>query len=155
MTENLSEADTGRKLVVPKLVAAGWDSEPHSIGEPRTAEHNRRSDYSGWKGFVRKAPKRVDYLLHYTRDFPLAVIEAKAAYRTAADGVQQAKQYAEILWLIHRALLGTLQHKRHTPIGLRAGCALSATVHPGICPTDSIQNKPGHSCRELRIDSNG
>ena len=32
----LTEADTCRKLVVPKLQAAGWDSEPHSIAEQRT-----------------------------------------------------------------------------------------------------------------------
>jgi hypothetical protein len=30
------------------------------------------------KGFIRKPPKRVDYLPRYTRDFPLAVVEAKA-----------------------------------------------------------------------------
>jgi type I restriction enzyme R subunit len=44
-------------------------------------------------------PKRVDYLLRYTRDFPLAVVEAKAVYKSAADGVQQAKEYAEMLGL--------------------------------------------------------
>ncbi len=43
--------------------------------------------------------KRVDYLLRYTRDFPLAVIEAKPSYKAASDGLQQAKQYAEMLGL--------------------------------------------------------
>ena len=51
------------------------------------------------RGFVRKPSKRVDYLLRYRRDFPLAVVEAKAAYRHAVDGLQQAKQYAEMLGL--------------------------------------------------------
>jgi type I restriction enzyme R subunit len=41
----------------------------------------------------------VDYLLRYRRDFCLAVVEAKAAYKSAADGLQQAKEYAEILGL--------------------------------------------------------
>ena len=41
----------------------------------------------------------MDYLLRCTRDFPLAVVEAKAAYRSALDGLQQAKQYAEMLGL--------------------------------------------------------
>ena len=41
----------------------------------------------------------MDYLLRYTRDFPLAVVEAKASYKTAAEGMQQAKQYAEMLGL--------------------------------------------------------
>src|SRR5882724_2091369 len=95
MSEGLSEADTCRKFVVPKLVAAGWDSDPHTIAEQRTVTDGRIVPVG--RGFVRKPPKRVDYLLRYTRDFALAVVEAKAAYKTAADGVQQAKQYAEML----------------------------------------------------------
>ena len=92
-----NEADTCRKFVVPKLQAAGWDNEPHSIAEQRTITDGRIVPVG--KGFVRKPPKRVDYLLRYTRDFPLAVVEAKASYKTAADGVQQAKHYAEMLGL--------------------------------------------------------
>ena len=38
-------------------------------------------------------------MLRYRRDFPIAVVEAKAAYRTAGDGLQQAKEYAQILGL--------------------------------------------------------
>ncbi len=30
-----TEADTCRKFVVPKLQAAGWDADPHSIAEQR------------------------------------------------------------------------------------------------------------------------
>jgi len=92
-----SEADTCRKYVVPLLQSAGWDSEPHSIAEQRTITDGRIVPVG--KGFIRKPPKRVDYLLRYRRDFPLAVVEAKAAYKTAADGLQQAKQYAEMLGL--------------------------------------------------------
>src|SRR2546423_581480 len=84
-----------RKLVVPKLQAIGWDTDPHSITEQRTITDGRIVPVG--KGFVRKPPKRVDYLLRYTRDFQLAVVEAKAAYKTAAEGMQQAKQYAEML----------------------------------------------------------
>jgi len=92
-----TEADTCRKFVVPKLQAAGWDNEPHSIAEQRTITDGRVVPVG--KGFIRKPPKRVDYLLRYTRDFPLAVVEAKAAYKTAADAVQQARSYAEMLGL--------------------------------------------------------
>lgn len=95
--DGMNEADTCRREVVPRLQAAGWDDEPHSIAEQRTITDGRIVPVG--KGFVRKPPKRVDYLLRYTRDFPLAVVEAKAAYRTAADGVQQAKAYAEMLGL--------------------------------------------------------
>src|ERR1700681_4740919 len=92
-----TEADTCRKFVVPKLQAAGWDNEPHSIAEQRSITDGRIIPVG--KGFIRKPPKRVDYLLRYTRDFPLAVVEAKAAYKSAGDGLQQAKQYAEMLGL--------------------------------------------------------
>ena len=92
-----TEADTCRKFVVPKLQAAGWDNEPHSIAEQRSLTDGRIVPTG--RGFIRKPPKRADYLLNYTRDFPLAVVEAKAAYRAATDGVQQAKQYAETLGL--------------------------------------------------------
>lgn len=92
-----TEADTCRTDVVPRLQAVGWDDEPHSIAEQRTITDGRIVPVG--RGFVRRAPKRVDYLLRFTRDFPLAVVEAKAAYRSALDGLQQAKQYAEMLGL--------------------------------------------------------
>jgi len=92
-----SEADTCPKFVVPLLQSAGWDSEPHSIAEQRTVTDGRIVPVG--KGFIRKPPKRVDYLLRYRRAFPLAVVEAKAAYNQAADRLQQAKQYAEMLGL--------------------------------------------------------
>ena len=44
----------------------------------------------------RRPQKRADYLLRYTRDFPIAVIEAKAEYLSPGTGLQQAKDYAEI-----------------------------------------------------------
>ena len=90
-----NEADTCRKFVVPKLQAAGWDNEPHSIAEQRTFTDGRivvRGNKT-----ERRKPKRADYLLRYTRDFPIAVTEAKAEYKKAADGLQQVKEYAEIL----------------------------------------------------------
>ena len=97
MSDGLSESDTCRKMVVPKLVAVGWDNDSHSIAEQRSITDGRI--IPAGKGFVRKAPKRVDFLLRYTRDFPLAVVEAKASYQTAADGMQQAKLYSEMLGL--------------------------------------------------------
>jgi len=90
-----TEADTCRKFVVPKLQAAGWDSDPHSIAEQRSFTDGRIIVRGGKD--ERKKKKRADYLLRYTRDFPIAVTEAKAEYKKAADGLQQAKEYAEIL----------------------------------------------------------
>ena len=95
---SLSEADICRKFVVPKLQTVGWDDDPHSIAEQRTITDGRIVPVG--KGFVRKPPMRADFLLRYTRDFTLAVVEAKAAYKSAADGLQQAKATAEMLGLM-------------------------------------------------------
>jgi type I restriction enzyme R subunit len=93
----ITEADTCRKYVLPKLVEAGWDNEPHSFTEQKTFTDGRIV-VIGQK-IKRQKQKRADYLLRYTRDFMIAVIEAKPAYKLPADGLQQAKEYAEILGL--------------------------------------------------------
>ena len=93
----LTEADTCRKYVLPKLMAAGWDNDPHSFTEQKTFTDGRIVIV----GTVthRRRQKRADYLLRYTRDFMIAVVEAKAAYKSPSDGLQQAKDYAEVLGL--------------------------------------------------------
>lgn len=78
---SLTEADTCRKFVVPLLQAAGWDNDPHSIAEQRTITDGRIVPVG--KGFMRKPSRRVDYLLRYERNFALAVVEAKAKWKTA------------------------------------------------------------------------
>ncbi len=93
----LTEADTCRKYVLPKLISAGWDDEPHSFTEQRTFTDGRIIVSGGQPRRDKK--KRADYLLRYTRDFPIAVVEAKANYIMPATGLQQAKDYAEILGL--------------------------------------------------------
>jgi type I restriction enzyme R subunit len=92
-----NEADTCRKFVVPKLQSAGWDDEPHSIAEQRAFTDGRIVVHGNRA--ARRRGKRADYLLRYTRDFPLGVVEAKATYQRAADGLQQAKEYAQMLGL--------------------------------------------------------
>jgi hypothetical protein len=78
-----NEADTCRKFVVPKLQAAGWDTEPHSIAEQRTITDGRVIPVG--KGFIRKPPKRVDYLLRYTRDTNAGSIMAITPWLHYAD----------------------------------------------------------------------
>ncbi|MBI2312973.1 MAG: DEAD/DEAH box helicase family protein [Betaproteobacteria bacterium] len=95
--DSYTEADTCRKFVVPKLQDAGWDDDPCSIAEQRSITDGRI--VPAGQGFIRKPPLRVDYLLRFRRDLPLAVVEAKAVYKSAADGLQQAKRYAEMLGL--------------------------------------------------------
>ena len=92
-----NEADTCRQYVVPQLQSAGWDTAPHSINEQQTFTDGRVI-LTGRT--ARRGPqKRSDYLLRYTQDVSIAVVEAKAEYKLPSDGLQQAKDYAEILGL--------------------------------------------------------
>jgi type I restriction enzyme R subunit len=93
----LNEADTCRKLVLPKLQQAGWDSDPHRLCE-QVSFTDGRIVVGGGKA-KRRPGKRTDYLLRYRSQITLAVLEAKASYKTPADGLQQAKEYAAILGL--------------------------------------------------------
>ena len=96
-TQIMTEADTCRELVTPKLLQSGWGGAPHVLGEQRTFT-NGRIIVTG--GHVRRGKqKRADYLLYYRRDLPLAVVEAKESGLPVETGVQQAKDYAEILGL--------------------------------------------------------
>lgn len=94
----MNEADTCRKYVAPKLQAAGWEDDPHSLTEQKSFTDGRIVVVGNRAR--RQAQKRADYLLRYTRDFPIAVVEAKAAYRSPSDGLQQAKDYATVLGLM-------------------------------------------------------
>ena len=91
----ITEADTCRKYVLPKLYAAGWNDD--QINEQKSFTDGRIV-VVGDKA-RRRPSKRADYLLRYARDFMLAVVEAKAAYKLPGDGLQQAKEYAEVLGL--------------------------------------------------------
>lgn len=92
-----NEADTCREYVTPKLKAAGWDQQPHSLTEQKVFTDGRVFA-SGGK-ISRGPQKRADYLLRYTRDFMIAVVEAKPEDVPVGTGMQQAKEYAEILGL--------------------------------------------------------
>ncbi len=70
-----NEADTCRKYILPKLIEAGWDNDPHSFTEQKTFTDGRIV-VAGSK-VSRRPQKRADYLLRYTRDFSIAVVEAK------------------------------------------------------------------------------
>lgn len=92
-----NEADTCRAYVVPKLQTAGWDQAPHAIVEQHPITHGRIVTIG--QGAKRLPRKRPDYLLRYAGHQTLAVVEAKHEGKTPSAGLQQAKQYAEMLGL--------------------------------------------------------
>ncbi len=85
-----SEADTRANRIDPVLAKAGW--------LPPDAQVRREVIAPGRivQGGKRANPMSADYVLHF-RDQKLAVIEAKRAGRATAEGVAQAKEYAQRL----------------------------------------------------------
>lgn len=94
---SLNEADTCRRYVVPKLQALGWDTEPHRLNEQVTFTDGRI--IVAGRNSRRRPGKRADYILRYRPDVAIAVVEAKPSYASPGQGLQQAKEYAEILGL--------------------------------------------------------
>jgi type I site-specific restriction endonuclease len=73
----MNKADTCRTLVRPRLETAGWDGDKHFYSE--------QTPFTDGRIIVpRGKPKRLrnkfsDFLLRYTRDITLAVVEAMLA----------------------------------------------------------------------------
>lgn len=89
-----NETNTCRKYVEPKLSDAGWQTEPHDYTEQYYFTAGRIQPRSRKQRGERKF---TDYLLLYDGNFPIAVVEAKAKYKTADEGLEQAINYARIL----------------------------------------------------------
>jgi type I restriction enzyme R subunit len=87
------EKDTCRDYVLPRLKAAGWGDEqileqfPITDGRVITIGKKHR----------RGEALRADYVLEYRAGVPVAVVEAKREYSTPGKGLQQAKNYAQLL----------------------------------------------------------
>ena len=90
----MSEADTCRVLVLPKILEAGWDSatqitEQLPITDGRINVEN---------GLITRGPKKKpDYILRINTALPIAVIEVKKEDLSASEGLQQSINYAEML----------------------------------------------------------
>ena len=89
----MSEADTCRTYIVPKLTTAGWADD--SITEQLVLTPGRIVPVGD--RHTRKTGLRPDYVLFIRRNIPIAVVEAKADYKLPAQGLQQSMRYAEML----------------------------------------------------------
>lgn len=92
--KKLSERDICTKYITPSLVAAGWDLDTQ-IREEVVFTDGRI--YVRGKIHARGAKKRVDHVLYYKPNIPIALIEAKDNKHTIGAGMQQALGYAEPL----------------------------------------------------------
>lgn len=89
----MNEEQTKLELITPALQKAGWGSVP---GSRILMEQRACLIAPGRVGKVRGKLKKVDYLLTY-HGRKLAIVEAKSDEKEVAEGVGQAKEYAEMM----------------------------------------------------------
>lgn len=92
--KHLSERDICSKYITPALQSAGWDLQKQ-IREEYGFTYGRIIVRG--KKPVRGERKRIDYLLSYKQNLPIAVVEAKDNNHSIGDGMQQGLQYADML----------------------------------------------------------
>jgi len=90
-----TEADTCRTFIVPNLHASGWEDD--FITEQMVLTPGRIVPIGN--RHTRRDGLRPDYVLFIRQNIPIAVVEAKAEYKSPAAGLQQAVQYAEMMGL--------------------------------------------------------
>jgi type I restriction enzyme R subunit len=92
--KDFSETDIRTKYITPAIKNAGWD-----------IQNQLREEYYFTDGriIVRKkittrgVAKKVDYLLYYKSNLPIAIIEAKDNKHSIESGIQQAIDYSKSL----------------------------------------------------------
>lgn len=93
-----SEEETKLRYITPALQKAGWSS--HKMLMEYSLRKDRFKIVPGHNITTKVQPStrnKPDYLLCKSVNFPIAVVEAKSTEKTAPDGIDQAKVYAEML----------------------------------------------------------
>ena len=92
--KTLTEQEIRTRYILPAIQKAGW--KPHQIGEERACFTDGRIYVKGNKT-TRGIPKRVDYILYYKPNIPVAIVEAKNNKKALSSGIQQALDYSNML----------------------------------------------------------
>lgn len=92
--KSLTETEIRTRYITPAITAAGW--ELPQVREEYYYFTKGRIIVQGKKA-TRKEAKKVDYLLYYMPNLPLAVVEAKDNKHDEGGGMQQAVEYGENL----------------------------------------------------------
>ncbi len=98
----LSERDICTKFISPAIVKAAWDI---------TSQIQEEVSFTDGKIYIRGSlamrgkRKRADDILYYRANIPLAIIEARDNNHSMGAGMQQALEYARILFLADRTAL--------------------------------------------------
>ncbi len=92
--KQMPEEDIKLNYITPALNAAGWEN-----GVNITMETKITDGRISLKGNVayRESAKKADYILYLNKYHPIAIVEAKDNKHSISHGLQQAKEYAEMM----------------------------------------------------------
>lgn len=92
--KQMTEEDIKLNYITPALNAAGWEN-----GVNITMETKITDGRISLKGNVayRESAKKADYILYLNKYRPIAIVEAKDNKHSISHGLQQAKEYAEMM----------------------------------------------------------
>ena len=91
----LSEEDIKLRYITPSILQKGWSVEDITM-ETKVKLTDGKINLRG-NLVAREKAKFADYVLYYNRATPIAIVEAKDANHTIAFGMQQAKEYAQMM----------------------------------------------------------
>ena len=92
---SLSEEDIKLRYITPAIIKQGWsvtDITMETKVKLTDGKINLRGNLE-----ARGKAKYADYMLYYNRATPIAIVEAKDANHSVSYGMQQAKEYAEMM----------------------------------------------------------
>ena len=92
---SLSEEDIKLRYITPSILNKGWALEDISM-EMQVKLTDGKINLKG-NLVARSKPKYADYVLYYNRATPIAIVEAKDATHSVSFGMQQAKEYAQMM----------------------------------------------------------
>lgn len=93
--QQLSEEDIKLRYITPSIVDKGWSVDNITM-ETKVKLTDGKINLRG-NLVSRGKAKYADYVLYYNRATPIAIVEAKDANHTVAHGLQQAKEYAQMM----------------------------------------------------------
>ena len=92
---SLTEEDIKLRYITPSILNKGWAFEDISM-EMRVKLTDGKINLRGNLA-ARSKPKYADYVLYYNHATPIAIVEAKDANHSVSFGLQQAKEYAQMM----------------------------------------------------------
>lgn len=92
---SLSEEDIKLRYITPAIIQNGWSVNDITM-ETKVKLTDGKINLRG-NLVARGKAKYADYVLYYNRATPIAIVEAKDANHSVSHGMQQAKEYCEMM----------------------------------------------------------